>query len=106
MTEHEYMDIFLTLIERSEAAGLAFLTVVSGYLIVAYLVGEKLTRGQVILVSALFLRSRVLILTIRFPGVFLVLIILYSYIPGHTIRILSLRINHLKQEGTQSLDIS
>ena len=54
MTEHEYMDLFFTLIERSEAAGLAFLTVVSGYLIVAYLVGEKLTKGQVILVSALF----------------------------------------------------
>jgi hypothetical protein len=54
MSEYEYMDLFFTLVERSEAAGLTFLTVTSGYLIVAYLVGDKLTRGQVILVSALF----------------------------------------------------
>lgn len=54
MTEYEYMDLAFTLVERSENAGLAFLTVVSGYLIVAYLIGEKLTKGQVILVSALF----------------------------------------------------
>jgi hypothetical protein len=54
MTEYEYMDLFLTLVERSENAGLAFLTVVSGYLIVAYLIGDKLTKKQVTLVSALF----------------------------------------------------
>ena len=54
MTEHEYMDLSFTLIERSENAGLAFLTVVSGYLIVAYLVGARLTRPQVTLISALF----------------------------------------------------
>ena len=54
MTEHEYMDLSFTLIERSENAGLAFLTVVSGYLIVAYLVGSRLTRPQVTLISALF----------------------------------------------------
>ena len=54
MSEYEYMDLFFTLVERAEAAGLAFLTVTSGYLIVAYLVGDKLTRAQVVLVSALF----------------------------------------------------
>jgi hypothetical protein len=54
MSEYEYMDLFLTLVERSENAGVAFLTVVSSYLIIAYLVGEKLTKGQVILVSGLF----------------------------------------------------
>ena len=54
MSEYEYMDLFFTMVERSETAGLAFLTVVSSYLLVAYLVGEKLTKGQVILVSGLF----------------------------------------------------
>ena len=54
MTEYEYRDLFFTLIERSETAGLAFLTVISGYLIVAYLAGAKLNRNQVILISALF----------------------------------------------------
>ncbi len=54
MTEYEYRDLFFTLVERSETAGLAFLTVVSGYLIVAYLVGADLKRGQAALISALF----------------------------------------------------
>jgi hypothetical protein len=54
MSEYEYMDLFFTIVERSENAGLAFLTVVSSYLLVAYLIGEKLTKGQVILVSGLF----------------------------------------------------
>jgi hypothetical protein len=54
MSEYEYMDLFFTMVERSENAGLAFLTVVSSYLLVTYLVGEKLTKGQVILVSGLF----------------------------------------------------
>ena len=36
MTEYEYRDALLTFLERSEIAGLGFLTVVSGYRIVAY----------------------------------------------------------------------
>ncbi len=54
MTEYEYRDLFFSLVERSETAGLTFLTVVSGYLIVAYLVGADLKRGQAALISALF----------------------------------------------------
>ena len=37
MTEYKYRDLFFTLLERSETAGLRFLAVVSGYLTVAYL---------------------------------------------------------------------
>ncbi len=36
MTEYENRDVLLTLLDRSETAGLRFVTVVSGYRIVAY----------------------------------------------------------------------
>jgi hypothetical protein len=54
MTEFELISLIYTANEAGNMALALYLTTVSGYLIVAYSVGAKLTRGQVALTNALF----------------------------------------------------
>jgi hypothetical protein len=55
MTEYELFDLMLTAVDGGTAVIGIILTVVSGYLIVAWLVGGKLTTAQVMMVNLLFL---------------------------------------------------
>jgi len=55
MTEYELGDLMISALNGATAViGLIF-TIISGYLIVAWTVGEKLTRAQVTMINLLFL---------------------------------------------------
>jgi hypothetical protein len=54
MSELEFLEVFATLIDVSLSNMGLYATAVSGYLITAYLVGEKLNRTQFLIVSSLF----------------------------------------------------
>ena len=55
MTEYELIDLMLTAVDGGTAVIAIILTIVSGYLLVAWLIGDKLTTAQVVLVNLLFL---------------------------------------------------
>ena len=55
MTQYESLDLAQSAFSSSIAAYALFLSIVTGYLVTAYLVGRELSRGQVWLLSALFL---------------------------------------------------
>ncbi len=57
MTEYELIDAIASFNTSAVTALGVYLTLTSGYLVVAYLVGEKLTRSQVLIVSCLYLAS-------------------------------------------------
>lgn len=54
MTEYELLDLVAGAIDGMYDSITLFLSIVSGYLLVAYLVGAKLTRIQTIIISTLF----------------------------------------------------
>ena len=54
MSQFEFAEAFSALIGGSLSAMGLYLTAISGYLIAAYLVGEKLSRSQLVIISALF----------------------------------------------------
>lgn len=54
METADYISMFWSAQEMGVQALMLYVTVTSGYLIVAYLVGAQLTRSQVLFVSALF----------------------------------------------------
>ena len=55
MSQYELLDLAQSALGNSIASYAIFLSIVSGYLITAYLVGVDLTRGQVRLLTTLFL---------------------------------------------------
>ncbi|MEE4143371.1 MAG: hypothetical protein V2I26_01105 [Halieaceae bacterium] len=55
MTEYELLDLVASSADLMGVQFSIFMTVTSAYLVVAYVAGDKLTRGQVLLLSALFL---------------------------------------------------
>jgi hypothetical protein len=55
MTEYEALDLAQSTFSNSLAAYAVFLSIVSGYLATAYIVGSKLSRIQVRLLTLLFL---------------------------------------------------
>lgn len=55
MTEYELLDLVASSADLMGVQFSIYMTVTSAYLVVAYVAGEKLTRGQVLLLSALFL---------------------------------------------------
>ena len=55
MTQYEYLDLAQSAFSSSIAAYALFLSIVTGYLVTAYMVGRELNRGQVWLLSGLFL---------------------------------------------------
>lgn len=54
MTGFETAELTFSLVGYGMTAMALYFTVVSGYLIVAYLVGEQLSKSQMIIVSSLF----------------------------------------------------
>ncbi len=54
MTEYELLDLVAGAMDGMYDSTTLFLSIVSGYLLVAYLVGAKLTRAQVLIISTLF----------------------------------------------------
>ena len=55
MTEYELIDAVNSTMEAFEASFMAYLTIVSAYLIAAFISGKKLTQQQAIIISTLFL---------------------------------------------------
>jgi hypothetical protein len=55
VSQYELFDLSQSALSNSMACYAIFLSIVSGYLITAYLVGADLTRGQVRLLTILFL---------------------------------------------------
>jgi len=55
VTEYELRDLQISLTSVGIAEFVAFVTIVSGYLAVAYLVGNKLSRSQLIVINFLYL---------------------------------------------------
>ncbi|MDX1736416.1 MAG: hypothetical protein R3228_18710, partial [Halioglobus sp.] len=54
MTEAEFVTSFAALLDVMNGCIGIYLTTVSGYLVTAYLVGARLTRSQLVIVSAIF----------------------------------------------------
>jgi predicted anti-sigma-YlaC factor YlaD len=57
VTEYELADLMMSAVNGGTAVIGIFFTILSGYLIAAWLIGEKLTRTQVIMVNILYLSS-------------------------------------------------
>jgi len=55
LTEYELVDLAINVQASSTASVAIFLTCTSGYLIVAWLVGARLTRAQVLLINMVFI---------------------------------------------------
>jgi hypothetical protein len=54
LTEYEMADLALSAQASATPTTALFLTMTSGYLIIAWLVGDKLTRAQIIFINVLF----------------------------------------------------
>ena len=54
MSEFEFAEAFSALISAGLSAMGLYFTAVTGYLITAYLIGARLTRSQLLIISALF----------------------------------------------------
>jgi hypothetical protein len=57
MTAYELTDLMFSATNGATAVNGLIFTIISGYLIVAWTIGEKLTRSQVTMVNLLFLSS-------------------------------------------------
>ncbi len=81
MSEAEFISSYTALLNGSLAAVALYLTTISGFLIAAYLVGSKLNRSQLTIISTLFvtfstlmayvsysLAERAVILEVQFDG--------------------------------------
>ncbi len=55
MTEAELVEAWGLFLGNSQTAMALYLSILSGYLIIAYLIGRKLSRTQVIILSTMFL---------------------------------------------------
>jgi hypothetical protein len=55
MTEYEIRDLIINMADVATSILVVVMTIISAYLVVAWLVGEKLTRAQVTLVNLVFL---------------------------------------------------
>lgn len=54
MNPYEFAEAFAALLDTALASWTLYFSAISGYLIVAYLVGRKLTQSQLIIISSLF----------------------------------------------------
>jgi len=61
-TEYELVDLAVNIQESITPAVSVFITIMSGYLVVAWLVGDKLTRAQVGLINVLFVGFQVMLI--------------------------------------------
>ena len=62
LTEYELVDLAVNIQESITPAVSVFITIMSGYLVVAWLVGDKLTRAQVGLINVLFVGFQVMLI--------------------------------------------
>jgi hypothetical protein len=60
MTEYEILDLFRGYVEMEAVSFTIYLTLVSGYLVVGYLAGERLSALQTGIVTALFVTGATL----------------------------------------------
>jgi len=60
MTEAELWGLLVAFTERGASFGAQLLTIVSAYLAVAYFIGSRLTRVQVLVVSAIFVGAAII----------------------------------------------
>ena len=54
MNSYEFAEAFAALLDTALSAWALYFSAISGYLVVAYLVGQKLTRSQLVVISGLF----------------------------------------------------
>ena len=55
MTEADYLEIAQLNLTNMIATFALFVTFASGYLVAAYLIGDKLTRSQIVIINSLFI---------------------------------------------------
>ena len=55
MTEYELRDLFISMQGEAQTTSALFLTVISGYLVVAYLLGRDLTKSQFRIFTGIFI---------------------------------------------------
>ena len=55
MTEYELRDLFISMQGEAQTTSALFLTVISGYLVVAYLLGSGLTKSQLRIFTGIFI---------------------------------------------------
>ena len=55
MTEYEISELLYSIIDSMATLFSAYLTIISGYLIIAYLVGARLEKVQVVIINSLFI---------------------------------------------------
>ena len=65
MNPFEFAEAFAALLDTALASWTLYFTAISGYLVVGYLVGQKLTRSQLVIISGLFV---VISLIMAFTG--------------------------------------
>jgi len=54
MNSYEFAEAFAALLDTALTAWTLYFSAISGYLVVAYLVGQKLTHSQLVVISGLF----------------------------------------------------
>ena len=69
MNGSEWFEAYTTASSNGLTALAILLTIVSGYMVIAYLVGEKLTRIQVLLVNMVYIASGLSVLTSNYGSV-------------------------------------
>jgi len=57
MSEYELLELAYTLVDTMAVSFSIYLTLLSAYLVVAYLIGDKLTFPQIVIINSLFLLS-------------------------------------------------
>ncbi|MEP1473061.1 MAG: hypothetical protein ABJK25_18940 [Halieaceae bacterium] len=69
MSGSEWFEAYTNASSNGLTALAILLTIVSGYMVIAYLVGEKLTKIQVLLVNMVYIASGLSVLTSNFGSV-------------------------------------
>ena len=55
MTQYEVQDLFVSWVAQTQQMSISYLSLVSGYLLVAHFLGSQLSRPQVIIVNAIYI---------------------------------------------------
>ena len=55
MTQYELQDLFVSWVAQTQQMSITYLSIVSGYLLVAHFLGSQLSRPQVIIVNAVYI---------------------------------------------------
>ncbi len=55
MTQYELQDLFVSWVAQTQQMSITYLSIVSGYLLVAHFLGSQLSRPQVIIINAIYI---------------------------------------------------